>query len=127
MVEGHIKKGKFGSCLAVCFQGNNHLQMDIIASLGLLVSDVAEEPRRKYILVFKSEPELVKFDLSELLDSDGSRHYPMLSMKKGVTILNGHSKILMKYFLEEGGRMRPEDVMRWAISGEKYKHLVVLD
>ncbi|KAF7113378.1 hypothetical protein RHSIM_RhsimUnG0132400 [Rhododendron simsii] len=104
--------------------------------------DVAEEPWRKYILVFNSEPDLVKFDLSELLDSDafgyddlvwggdswekdyevmrnkyeeegyilpelvfwkisGSQHYPMRSMKKGVTILNGHSKILMKYF---GGR-----------------------
>ncbi|KAG5536740.1 hypothetical protein RHGRI_024238 [Rhododendron griersonianum] len=47
-----------------------HNLMDIIASLGLLVSDMAEEPRRKYILVFNSEPELVKFDLSELLDSD---------------------------------------------------------
>ncbi|KAF7136282.1 hypothetical protein RHSIM_Rhsim08G0161800 [Rhododendron simsii] len=199
MVEGHIKKGKFGSCLAVCFRGNNHLQMDIIASLGLSVSDVAEEPWRKYILVFNSEPELVKFDLSELLDSDGSylcslweryaylkislpkkngdfrkiadvilqfaienklsrdkmvkrlsvfydsyfgealgyddlvwggdsweKDYEVLrnNMKKGVAILNRHSKILMKYFLEEGGRMRPEDVMRWAIYGEKYKHLV---
>ncbi|KAI8543371.1 hypothetical protein RHMOL_Rhmol08G0212000 [Rhododendron molle] len=67
-----MKKGKFGSCLAVCFRGNGPLQMDIIASLGLFSFRRAEEPRRKYILVFNSEPELGKFGISELLDIDGS-------------------------------------------------------
>ena len=41
--------------------------------------------------------------------------------------MSGFAKNLLTLFLEEGGIVNPEDVMRLAIAGEEYKKLVVYD
>ena len=41
--------------------------------------------------------------------------------------MSGFAKNLLTLFLEEGGIVNPEDVMRLAIAGGEYKELVVYD
>ena len=44
-----------------------------------------------------------------------------------LALVSGFAKNLLTLFLEEGGIVNPEDVMRLAIAGGEYKELVVYD
>ncbi|XP_058194566.1 uncharacterized protein LOC131311229 [Rhododendron vialii] len=68
-----------------------------------------------------SVPEIVFWNLRD------SRATPVAGNQKGVALVSGFSKNLMTVFLEESGALNPEAVMEVAISGEKYKNLIVLD
>ncbi|KAI8526777.1 hypothetical protein RHMOL_Rhmol12G0022500 [Rhododendron molle] len=68
-----------------------------------------------------SVPEIVFWNLRD------SRATPVAGNQKGVALVSGFSKNLMTVFLEESGALNPEAVMEVAISGEKYKKLIVLD
>ncbi|CAK9160061.1 unnamed protein product [Ilex paraguariensis] len=52
---------------------------------------------------------------------------PVLAKRRGVAMVSGFSKNMVKIFLEEGGIVNPEAVMEQAISGELYQKLVVFD
>ncbi|CAN6717546.1 unnamed protein product [Malus baccata var. baccata] len=58
-----------------------------------------------------------------------SRSTPVSGSQKGVALLSGFSKNLMKLFLDEDGEIdiSPERIMEEAISGELYQKLVVID
>ncbi|KAM1398269.1 hypothetical protein ACFX2I_015736 [Malus domestica] len=58
-----------------------------------------------------------------------SRSTPVSGSQKGVALLSGFSKNLMKLFLDEDGEIdiSPERIMEEAISGELYQKLVVVD
>ncbi|KAI3951371.1 hypothetical protein MKW92_048259 [Papaver armeniacum] len=67
-------------------------------------------------------PEIVFWNLRE------SSSTPVLSQQKGVAMLSGYSKNLVKLFLEgDIGELFPMRMMEKAISGEKYNQLVVVD
>ncbi|KAL1568146.1 hypothetical protein AAHA92_03547 [Salvia divinorum] len=66
-------------------------------------------------------PEIVFWNLRD------SRATPVPGNRKGVALVSGYSKNLMKMFLGEGGIMDPIMVMDAAIAGKKYEKLVVLD
>ena len=52
---------------------------------------------------------------------------PVVADQTGVALVSGFAKNLLTLFLEEGGIVNPEDVMRLAIAGGEYKELVVYD
>ncbi|XP_068307162.1 uncharacterized protein [Pyrus communis] len=58
-----------------------------------------------------------------------SRSTPVSGSQKGVALLSGFSKNLMKLFLDEDGEIHisPDRIMEEAISGELYQKLVVID
>ncbi|KAJ4805137.1 plant/protein [Rhynchospora pubera] len=66
-------------------------------------------------------PEIVFWNLSS------SKSTPVLAKQKGVALLSGCSKNLLKLFLEMDGEIIPEKVMTAAISGDEYQNLVVFD
>ncbi|KAJ4958236.1 hypothetical protein NE237_025347 [Protea cynaroides] len=66
-------------------------------------------------------PEIVFWNLR---DSEAT---PVLSNQRGVALVSGFSKNLVKLFLENDGVLSPEAVMELAISGKEYQKLVVLD
>ena len=66
-------------------------------------------------------PEIVFWNLRD------SRATPVPANQKGVALVSGYSKNLMKIFLEEGGIEDAVAVIDAAIAGKKYEKLVVLD
>ncbi|KAJ6703220.1 hypothetical protein OIU85_029215 [Salix viminalis] len=66
-------------------------------------------------------PEIVFWNLRD------SRATPVPGTQKGVALVSGFSKNLMKLFLDGEGEMSPEAVMDEAIAGEEYQKLAVLD
>ncbi|KAK4586111.1 hypothetical protein RGQ29_023339 [Quercus rubra] len=212
MVSDVAKKGKLRNCIAVCdVSGSmNGTPMEVCVALGLLVSELSEEPWKGKLFTFSENPQLhlvkgdtllakTKFiremdwgmntDLQKVFDqmlevaveaklteeqlikrvfvfSDmefdsatrqgwetdyefiqrkfrekgynkapevvfwnlrDSRSTPVVANQTGVALVSGFAKNLLTLFLEEGGIVNPEDVMRLAIAGEEYKKLVVYD
>ncbi|KAI3891773.1 hypothetical protein MKX03_020911 [Papaver bracteatum] len=71
---------------------------------------------------YMNVPEIVFWNLRE------SSSTPVLSQQKGVAMLSGYSKNLVKLFLEgDIGELNPMRMMEKAISGEEYNQLVVVD
>lgn len=70
---------------------------------------------------YTSVPEIVFWNLRE------SKATPVPSHQKGVSLVSGFSKNILKVFLENGGELNPEDTMQKAIAGEEYNKLVVID
>ncbi|KAF3330369.1 hypothetical protein FCM35_KLT03723 [Carex littledalei] len=66
-------------------------------------------------------PEIVFWNLSS------SNSTPVLGKQKGVALLSGYSKNLLKLFLEMDGEIIPEIIMAAAISGDEYQNLKVFD
>ncbi|OMO81397.1 hypothetical protein COLO4_23626 [Corchorus olitorius] len=70
---------------------------------------------------YSSVPEIVFWNLRN------SAATPVPSHQKGVAMVSGFSKNLLKLFLEEGGVMDPVSAMESAIKGKEYDALVVVD
>ena len=66
-------------------------------------------------------PEIVFWNLRD------SRATPVPGTQKGVALVSGYSKNLMKLFLDNDGAINPVAIMEAAISGEEYQKLAVLD
>jgi hypothetical protein len=67
-------------------------------------------------------PEIVFWNLRD------SRATPVTVNSKGVVLVSGFSKNLMKLFLDsDGGTINPADIMEAAIAGEEYQKLAVVD
>ncbi|KAI3897574.1 hypothetical protein MKW92_010423 [Papaver armeniacum] len=68
-------------------------------------------------------PEIVFWNLRE------SQSTPVLNEQKGVAMVSGFSKNMVKLFLEgsDFSDFTPLSVMEKAISGEEYNKLVVVD
>ena len=60
MVDDLLKKGKMGNCLAVCDVSGSMLgiPMEVCVALGLLVSELCEEPWKGKVITFSAEPQL---------------------------------------------------------------------
>ncbi|KAK1395298.1 GPI inositol-deacylase PGAP1-like protein [Heracleum sosnowskyi] len=70
---------------------------------------------------YEKVPDIVFWNLRE------SSATPVKATENGVALLSGFSKNLLTIFLEEGGDMNPEAVMKAAISGDDYQKLVLYD
>ncbi|KAK8626218.1 hypothetical protein V6N13_133869 [Hibiscus sabdariffa] len=213
MVSDLIQKGKLRNCMAVCDVSGSMsgIPMDVSIALGVLVSDLSEEPWKGKLITFSQSPELqlvkgetlrektrfvrrmpwgMNTDFQKVFDlilkvavggklkpeemikrlfvfSDmefdqasacpwetdykvivkkftekgygeaipqivfwnlrDSRATPVPATQKGVALVSGFSKNLIKMFLDQDGDIDPEAVMEAAISGEEYQKLVVLD
>ncbi|KAL5552560.1 hypothetical protein UlMin_039961 [Ulmus minor] len=213
MVEDLVKLGKMRNCLAVSDVSGSMsgIPMEVSVALGLLVSELSEEPWKGKIITFSPNPQLhiVKgdslrsrtefvrrmdwgmntnfqkvFDLIIGVAVNGklkeeqmvkrlfvfsdmefdeasangwetdygvikgkfgekgygsavpqivfwnlrdSRATPVPATEKGVALLSGFLKNLLKIFLDNEGDISPEDIMEAAISGVEYSKLLVLD
>ncbi|PIN10156.1 hypothetical protein CDL12_17256 [Handroanthus impetiginosus] len=60
LVDDFLKKGKLTNCLAVCdVSGSMYgTPMEVAVALGLLVSELSEEPWRGHVITFSQEPQL---------------------------------------------------------------------
>ncbi|XP_071694042.1 uncharacterized protein [Rutidosis leptorrhynchoides] len=214
MVDDMLKKGKLNNCIAICDVSGSMrgLPMEVCVALGLLVSELSEEPWKGKVITFSESPSLqmvegddlkskiefvrrmdwgmntdfqkvfdlilevaVKAKLSEkdmikrvfvfsdmefdqaslnpwetdyqvikrkftekgyggsvpeivFWDLRDSRSTPVAGKEKGVALVSGFSKNLMKLFMEDDVEgLTPERIMESAISGQEYNKLVVLD
>ncbi|KAM0874223.1 hypothetical protein ACQ4PT_037541 [Festuca glaucescens] len=66
-------------------------------------------------------PEIVFWNLAY------SKAVPVMSGQKGVALVSGFSKNLLKLFLDGGGIVTPRDIMEKAIVGPEYDKLTVFD
>lgn len=60
MVEDMIKKGKLSNCIAVCDVSSSMsgVPMEVCVALGILVSELSEEPWKGKVFTFNWDPEL---------------------------------------------------------------------
>ncbi|WVZ79156.1 hypothetical protein U9M48_026767 [Paspalum notatum var. saurae] len=205
--------GKLNNCIAVCDVSGSMvgLPMDVCVSLGLLISELSDEPWHHRVITFSSRPQLhlisgktlrdktdfircmdwnmntdfqavfdkllhiaasgnlppekmirrvfvfsdMEFDEASsrpwetdyeaitrkfteagygaavpeivfwnLRDSDS---VPVTASEKGVALVSGFSKNMVKLFLDSDGIVTPRDVMNKAVSGREYQKLVVFD
>ncbi|CAN1184516.1 Uncharacterized protein L728 [Linum perenne] len=60
VVEDMSKKGKMSNCIAVCdVSGSMHgIPMEVCVALGLLVSELSEEPWKGKVITFSENPEM---------------------------------------------------------------------
>nr|XP_051200035.1 uncharacterized protein LOC127313587 [Lolium perenne] len=213
MVDDLLALGKLNNCLAVCDVSGSMdgVPMDVCVSLGLLLSELCDEPWRHRVITFSSRPQLhlikgeklsekakfirdmdwnmntdlqavfdqllrvavagklppermvskvfvfsdMEFDVASsrpwetdyeaitrkyseagyadavpqivfwnLRDSDS---VPVMSEQKGVALVSGFSKNMLKLFLGGEDIPLPRAVMEKAISGGEYEKLVVYD
>lgn len=213
MVEDLLKIGQMKNCIAVCDVSGSMegIPMQVCIALGMLLSQVSEDPWKGKVITFSSEPQLqilvgeslrskmtfmkemdwgqntdfqkvfnlilqvaIKNKLTEeamikriFVFSDmefdqassnswetdyevikkkfkqsgyenavpelvfwnlrNSRATPVPATEKGVALVSGYSKNLLKLFLNNGGVLNPEDTMVEAISGLEYSKLKVVD
>ncbi|KAL5552562.1 hypothetical protein UlMin_039963 [Ulmus minor] len=213
MVEDLLKLGKMRNCLAISDVSGSMsgIPMEVSVALGLLVSELSEDPWKGKIITFSKNPQLhfIKgdnlrsksefvrtmdwgrntdfqkvFDLILGVAVNGklkeeqmvkrlfvfsdmefdeaspyrwetdyevikwkflekgygsavpqivfwnlrdSRATPVPATEKGVALLSGFSKNLLKIFLDNEGDINPEDIMEAAISGVEYSKLLVVD
>lgn len=213
MVEDLSRMGHLRNCIAVCDVSGSMggTPMEVSVALGLLISELSEEPWKGRVITFSEDPEMhriggdslkektqfirmmdwgmntnfqkvfdkmlavavegglpaesmvkrvfvfsdMEFDKASANDWEtdyqairrkfgesgygeavpevvfwnlrDSRSTPVPSMQKGVALVSGFSKNLLKLFLEGDGVLNPVAVMEEAISGEEYTKLVVFD
>ncbi|KAJ0979495.1 hypothetical protein J5N97_014969 [Dioscorea zingiberensis] len=213
MVQDLLKLGKLSNCIAVCDVSGSMAgtPMEVCVALGMLISELSEDPWKGRVITFSADPELhvisgktlreksefmrtmdwgMNTDFQKVFDqilqvavqgnlpaekmikrvfvfSDmefdqasantwetdyevicrkfqasgygeavpeivfwnlrDSRSVPVASGQKGVALVSGFSKNLMKLFLEGGGIVNPVTIMELAISGKEYMKLVVFD
>ncbi|KAL6629070.1 hypothetical protein ACP70R_028835 [Stipagrostis hirtigluma subsp. patula] len=213
MVDDMRALGKLTNCVAVCDVSGSMsgLPMDVCVALGLLVSELSDDPWRGRVITFSQRPELHRIDgdtLSQKVEfvltmdwgmntnfqavfdkilevavgaglapermvrrvfvfSDmefdqasaqpwetdyeaivrkfteagygaavpevvfwnlrDSKAVPVESDQKGVALVSGFSKNLLKLFLDGGGIVNPRAVMEKAIAGPEYDKLAVFD
>lgn len=213
MVEDLLKIGQMKNCIAVCDVSGSMegIPMQVCIALGMLLSEVSEDPWKGKVITFSSEPQLQTlvgeslrskmtfmqemdwghntdfqkvFDLilqvaiknkltqeamikrifvfsdmefdqasSNSWETDyevikkkfkqsgyenavpelvfwnlrNSRATPVPATERGVALVSGYSKNLLKLFLNNGGVVNPEDTMAEAISGLEYSKLKVVD
>lgn len=216
MVEDLSKEGKLRNCLAVCDVSGSMCgtPFNVSVALGLLVSELSEEPWKGKVITFSEKPQLhiikgddlkskmrfskevnfmntdfqkvfdhilqvavdgnlkedqmikrvfafsdMEFDEASMNDWEtdyeaiqrkfrekgygsvvpqivfwnlrDSEATPVVSTQKGVTMVSGFSKNMMKFFLNNDGVheeiLYAEFLMEMAISGEEYEKLAVVD
>lgn len=213
MVDDMRALGKLNSCVAVCDVSGSMsgLPMDVCIALGLLVSELTDDPWRGRVITFSEQPNIhmikgdtlsqkaefvrdmdwgmntdfqavfdkilevavgaglpaekmvrrvfvfsdMEFDQASAnpweTDYEGivrkfseagygaavpeivfwnlrdSKAVPVMSGQKGVALVSGFSKNLLKLFLDGGGTFTPRVVMEKAIAGPEYDQLAVFD
>ncbi|RWR78836.1 hypothetical protein CKAN_00738800 [Cinnamomum micranthum f. kanehirae] len=86
------KKGKLSNCLSVCdvSVSMDGTPMEVCVALGLLVSQLSEEPWRRNVLNFSKNPELHRIEgktLQEKLAFDPSQIFPAQDNKCSASIM----------------------------------------
>ncbi|KAF8658579.1 hypothetical protein HU200_059040 [Digitaria exilis] len=213
MLSDMRELGKLGNCMAICdVSGSMHGEpMDVSVALGLLISELSDEPWRHRLITFSRRPELhlirgetlmektdfirrmqwnlntdfqavfdklfgvavegklppekmvrklfvfsdMEFDQasSKPWETDyeaitrkfteagygeaipeivfwnlrDSKSLPVTAGEKGVALVSGFSKNLVKLFLDNGGIVSPRVIMEKAISGPEYQELLLYD
>ncbi|CAM0908914.1 unnamed protein product [Alopecurus aequalis] len=213
MVSDLLALGKLGNCIAVCDVSGSMagLPMQVCVALGLLLSELCDEPWRHRVITFSARPQLhrvegstlaekarfvremrwgMNTDLQAVFDqllavavngrlapdrmvrrvfvfSDmefdvassrpwetdheaitrkftdagygaavpelvfwnlrDSRSVPVTAEHKGVALVSGFSKNMVKLFLDGGELLSPRAVMEKAIAGPEYQKLLVFD
>ncbi|KAL3845515.1 hypothetical protein ACJIZ3_002918 [Penstemon smallii] len=69
MVDDMLKKGKLSNCLAICDVSGSMsgIPMEVSVALGILISELSEEPWKGKIITFSANPELQKVEGETLM------------------------------------------------------------
>ncbi|KAF6161517.1 hypothetical protein GIB67_009396 [Kingdonia uniflora] len=121
MVEDLSTKGKLKNCLAICAVSGSMYGTPIKVSvaLGLLISELSEDPWKGKLITFSQNPQLHKIEGDDLFSKtefvrqmhwDMSTNFqknlrdscftPVLGKQKGVAQVSGFSKNMISLFLE---------------------------
>lgn len=84
MVDDLMKKGKLSNCIAVCdvLGSMEGIPMEVCVALGVLVSELSEEPWKGKLITFSADPELhivegdtllAKIEFVKRMDSESFR------------------------------------------------------
>ncbi|XP_019191429.1 PREDICTED: uncharacterized protein LOC109185905 isoform X3 [Ipomoea nil] len=70
MVEDLGKKGKLSNCIAICDVSGSMsgIPMEVCVALGILVSELSEEPWKGRLITFSADPQLQKVEGETLLE-----------------------------------------------------------
>ncbi|XP_071938076.1 uncharacterized protein [Coffea arabica] len=70
LVDDMVKKGKLSNCIAVCdVSGSMYgIPMEVSVALGVLVSELSEEPWKGKLITFSDDPQLQKVEGETLLE-----------------------------------------------------------
>ncbi|KAL3506110.1 hypothetical protein ACH5RR_031492 [Cinchona calisaya] len=70
MVDDMVKKGKLSDCIAVCdvSASMSGIPMEVSVALGVLVSELSEEPWKGKLITFSEDPQLQKVEGETLLE-----------------------------------------------------------
>nr|GME08614.1 uncharacterized protein LOC109185905 isoform X2 [Ipomoea batatas] len=70
MVDDLAKKGKLSNCIAICDVSGSMIgiPMDVCVALGILVSELSEEPWKGNLITFSADPQLHKIKGETLLE-----------------------------------------------------------
>ncbi|KAK2966033.1 hypothetical protein RJ640_012292 [Escallonia rubra] len=69
MVDDVAKKGKLSNCIAICDVSGSMdgVPMEVSVALGVLISELSEEPWKGKLITFSADPELQKLECDTLL------------------------------------------------------------
>nr|GMD62860.1 GPI inositol-deacylase PGAP1-like protein [Ipomoea batatas] len=70
MVDDLAKKGKLSNCIAICDVSGSMIgiPMDVSVALGILISELSEEPWKGNLITFSADPQLHKIKGETLLE-----------------------------------------------------------
>nr|GMD59741.1 uncharacterized protein LOC109185905 isoform X2 [Ipomoea batatas] len=70
MVDDLAKKGKLSNCIAICDVSGSMfgIPMEVCVALGILVSELSEEPWKGNLITFSADPQLHKIEGETLLE-----------------------------------------------------------
>ncbi|KAE8731962.1 vacuolar protein sorting-associated protein 26A-like [Hibiscus syriacus] len=109
MVSDLLQKGKLRNCLAVCdVSGSMHgIPMEVSVALGVLVSDVSEEPWKGKLITFSETPELQSVEGETLKEKTDF----VRNMRWGMnTDFQKVFDLMLKVAVE--GKLKPEQMIK---------------
>ncbi|KAK4841571.1 hypothetical protein QYF36_006715 [Acer negundo] len=147
MVDDLSKEGKLWNCMAVwdVSPSMKGTPMEVAVALGILVSELSEDPWKGKLITFSETPELqnVEGDDLKILEVAVEGNLKPEQMIKRLFVFSDMEfdnasvnpwetdyQVIVRKYTEKGEGdidMDPEIVMEAAISGEEYQKLVVLD
>ncbi|KAM0844767.1 hypothetical protein ACQ4PT_056828 [Festuca glaucescens] len=100
------------------------LPMDVCVALGLLLSELCDEPWRHRVITFSERPQLHHVKGKTLWE----KTWFIRDMHWDVnTDVQAWALTMLKLFLDGANAMTPRAVMEKAISGPEYEKLIVFD
>lgn len=109
MVEDMAKKGKLSNCIAVCDVSGSMsgIPMEVCVALGILVSELSEEPWKGKVITFSVNPELHRVEGETLVEK--SRFVREMNWDMGTNFQRVFDRILE---VAVEGKLKEEELIK---------------